>query len=165
MRARSRRYELAQDPRDVENYNDCIRHETLRVAVCDMCGDSEMSRSLPDPLRKLCRELFLSFFESYEMTCVGCIERGKDAQLLNQPLTDHSVVLQYSVLKTRLRTIREFVSSEKMKEEEEEDDDDAPPASAPPASAPPVGAPAAASASVDDAEMAAAKPDPPAVSS
>jgi len=51
------RYELAQDPRDVENYNDCVRHETLRVAVCDMCGDTEMSRSLPDPLRELCGEV------------------------------------------------------------------------------------------------------------
>ena len=87
-------YELAQDPRDVENYNDCIRHETLRVAVCDMVGDTVMARTLPEPLRKLCRDLFVSFFEGYEMTCAGCIERGKDARMLSQPLTDHSVLLQ-----------------------------------------------------------------------
>ncbi len=46
-------FEQARHPRDVANYNDCIRHETLRVAVCEMAGNTTMARSVPESLRML----------------------------------------------------------------------------------------------------------------
>lgn len=34
------RFETASNPQDVRDYNDCITHENLRVAVCSMVDDS-----------------------------------------------------------------------------------------------------------------------------
>lgn len=38
-------------PGDSKNYNECIRHETIRVAVCDMM---EGKCPCPEPLRYVC---------------------------------------------------------------------------------------------------------------
>ena len=40
-------------PGDSKNYNECIRHETIRVAVCDMM---EGKCPCPEPLRYVSRE-------------------------------------------------------------------------------------------------------------
>lgn len=41
------------DMRDVTNYSDCIRHETLRVAVVDMAQDGAQHRLMPETLRSV----------------------------------------------------------------------------------------------------------------
>ena len=37
---RDQRFETAFNPQDVRDYNDCITHENLRVAVCSAVDDS-----------------------------------------------------------------------------------------------------------------------------
>ena len=49
------------------NYSECIRHETLRVAVCDMVTSD--TGFFPERFRQTIHNLFLSFFEIYELTC------------------------------------------------------------------------------------------------
>ena len=61
-------YEQASS-RDVQNYNECIRHETIRIAVLEMASDTEIHRSMPVPLRDVVVSLFPGFLDSYLMTC------------------------------------------------------------------------------------------------
>jgi ubiquitin-conjugating enzyme E2 Z len=63
-------YEQASNSADVMNYNACIRHETLRIAVIEMINPiSTTSLQVPPQLRQVIRGLFLSFLESYQITC------------------------------------------------------------------------------------------------
>ena len=64
---------------DSRDYNDIIQHETMRVAVCDMAGDSTTSRSMPDQLRSVVQSLFPNFLESYEIICAS--NRSRDGQV------------------------------------------------------------------------------------
>ncbi|CAM9951254.1 unnamed protein product, partial [Phaeothamnion confervicola] len=75
-------HETAWNPRDVQAYNDCIQHEMLRVAVCEMVGDTSMWRSLPGPFQTLVRDLFLTFQDHYEMVC------AQNAHMDGSPLVD-----------------------------------------------------------------------------
>lgn len=57
---------------DCNNYSDCIRHETLRVAVCEMAaGETPM----PEKLKTIVQCLFPSFFETYELICTSNIHK------------------------------------------------------------------------------------------
>ena len=52
----------------VEAYNQIISHETIRLAVIEMVSpSSSQNKSLPEKLRKCITELFLSFYETYEI--------------------------------------------------------------------------------------------------
>jgi ubiquitin-conjugating enzyme E2 Z len=62
------------------NYSDCIRHESLRVAVCEMADEStSQHKQLPEQLKSVVRSLFLNFFDSYELTCIS--NSNKDTQV------------------------------------------------------------------------------------
>jgi ubiquitin-conjugating enzyme E2 Z len=63
-----------ESPNNLEsdNYNHCIRHETLRVAVCEMASkSSSMASLIPPVLKEVIHSLFPNFMESYELTCVS----------------------------------------------------------------------------------------------
>eukprot|EP00802_Teleaulax_amphioxeia_P016488 Tamp_16608.p1 GENE.Tamp_16608~~Tamp_16608.p1 ORF type:complete len:127 (-),score=20.37 Tamp_16608:326-706(-) len=62
---------------------DIIQHETIRVAVIDMVGDTMMHASLPPPLRQAVRNMFLIFLDSYLDKCQANL--GKDGQKMNDP--------------------------------------------------------------------------------
>lgn len=62
---------------DCNNYSECIRHETIRVAVCEMAT----AVGLPEKLKPIIRNLFLSFFETYELTCSSNL--SKSGQVLS----------------------------------------------------------------------------------
>src|SRR3546814_3276290 len=62
-------FEDKAGPRELTTYNDCIRHETLRVAVCEMFEENDLSRSIPEQLRQLMKGLFGSFYDGYVITC------------------------------------------------------------------------------------------------
>lgn len=55
-------------PGDVERYNDIIRDETIRVAVCGMV-ENECYLHIPKPLVEMMQKSFLEFFDYYEATC------------------------------------------------------------------------------------------------
>eukprot|EP01041_Mallomonas_annulata_P012562 gene12562-26455_t len=57
------------ETRSIESYNDCIRHETLRVAVLEMIENTDLHHSLPRTLKDVINSLYPSFMESYIITC------------------------------------------------------------------------------------------------
>ncbi|ERE68115.1 ubiquitin-conjugating enzyme E2 Z-like protein [Cricetulus griseus] len=59
-------FEQERHPGDSKNYNECIRHETIRVAVCDMM---EGKCPCPEPLRGVMEKSFLEYYDFYEVAC------------------------------------------------------------------------------------------------
>ncbi len=68
----------APNPTDSQNYNDCIRHETIRVAVIEMITDT--TSGMPNQLREVMLSLFPDFIDSYELTCLT--NQSKDGQVI-----------------------------------------------------------------------------------
>jgi ubiquitin-conjugating enzyme E2 Z len=103
-------FEVAQDPRDVENYNDCICFEKMNVAVCEMVGDNTMSQAMPEHLRILARDLFPSFYDAHLLTCSNLIERGKDGKLMIDPFGENRGSMQFSKVRARLEALNQLLS-------------------------------------------------------
>uniref|UniRef100_A0A8C5IWV9 Ubiquitin-conjugating enzyme E2 Z n=2 Tax=Passeriformes TaxID=9126 RepID=A0A8C5IWV9_JUNHY len=59
-------FEQERHPGDSKNYNECIRHETIRVAVCDML---EGKCPCPEPLRGVMEKSFMEYLDFYEGVC------------------------------------------------------------------------------------------------
>lgn len=97
-------FEVARDPRDVHNYNDCISYERLRVGVVDMVGGST-SASMPKQLRDIMVELFPSFFDLYMLACTEGCERGKDGASMVDPFGQNRGRMEYSSLRCRLEAL------------------------------------------------------------
>ena len=62
-------YENNQKPQDISNYNEIIRHETIRIAVIEMTNNSDMANALPETLRSMVTDLYTSFLDGYLLTC------------------------------------------------------------------------------------------------
>jgi ubiquitin-conjugating enzyme E2 Z len=69
---------------DSQNYNDCIRHETIRVAVIEALNQSQ--NTVPQSLFDVITSLFPSFYESYEITCISNL--SKSGQKMRDPFND-----------------------------------------------------------------------------
>ena len=91
-------------------YNDVIRHETVRVAVCEMVEDTSQSQLLPPQLRVLVQSLFPSFYDSYEITCQGHLH--KDGQKMVDPFGDPRGTFEYAALLKRLESARDALEAE-----------------------------------------------------
>ncbi|XP_062893887.1 ubiquitin-conjugating enzyme E2 Z-like isoform X1 [Mobula hypostoma] len=59
-------FEQERHPGDSKNYNECIRHESLRVAVCDMLDGK---CPCPEALRSVMEKSFMEFYDFYELSC------------------------------------------------------------------------------------------------
>lgn len=59
-------FEQERHPGDSKNYNECIRHETMRVAVCDML---EGKVQCPEALWSVMEKSFLEYYDFYEGVC------------------------------------------------------------------------------------------------
>ncbi|XP_026853741.2 ubiquitin-conjugating enzyme E2 Z [Electrophorus electricus] len=59
-------FEQERHPGDSKNYNECIRHETMRVAVCDML---EGKVTCPEALWSVMEKSFLEYYDFYEGVC------------------------------------------------------------------------------------------------
>lgn len=57
-------YEHERRPGDSKKYNDCIVHETLRVAVCDMLNGKH--EHFPEVLIDVMEKSFIEYYEHYE---------------------------------------------------------------------------------------------------
>ena len=118
-------FEVARNPRDVEDYNDVIRHECLRAAVLDMAGDTSMNRSCPEALRELMRELLLSFAEHYDGACER--EKHRDGTAFCDPFGFNKGVFRWDEMHgkvTALLAQREAELEAAGGGDDESDDDD-----------------------------------------
>jgi len=86
-------------------YDDCIRHETLRVAVCEMAGDTSTSRSMPEKLRSIVNSLFPAFVDCYEITCVE--NMAKDGRVIEDPFGENRGCFMYGSIMTRIKEIEQ----------------------------------------------------------
>ncbi|KAG8566091.1 hypothetical protein GDO81_013096 [Engystomops pustulosus] len=59
-------FEQERHSGDSKNYNECIRHETIRVAVCEML---EGKCQCPEALRSVMEKSFLEYYDFYEVVC------------------------------------------------------------------------------------------------
>ena len=89
--------------RDPDDYNDVVRHETLRAAVLDMCGDTAIVRSTPAPLRELMAELLPSFADYYRATCER--ECHHDGNAFCDPFGQNVGHFRFRELGTRLEQL------------------------------------------------------------
>ncbi|XP_070546145.1 ubiquitin-conjugating enzyme E2 Z-like [Ptychodera flava] len=59
-------FEQERQSGDAQRYDDCIRHETIRVAVCEMLEN--ISDKVPDELRDVMEKSFPEFYDYYTST-------------------------------------------------------------------------------------------------
>ena len=102
-------FEREQRLGDVKAYNDIIEHETLRVAVLDMVGDTMMHASLPTSMQSLVRSMFLLSWDSYMDKC----ERNlcKDGLNMRDPFGDARGAFQWKHLLDSMRQLQALLSA------------------------------------------------------
>lgn len=99
---------------DSERYNNCIKHETVRVAVCDMV-EGNSSLSLSDDVKKVVRMSFLKYFDFYMTTCrEHCKLDGKSFQ---DPHGCNRGNFRFGELITRLKDLKSKVLVSSPQEE------------------------------------------------
>ncbi|CAM9146449.1 unnamed protein product [Hapterophycus canaliculatus] len=96
-------FEAASNPQDVRDYNDCITHENLRVAVCSMVDDSSLWRSMPACFQTLTRDLFLSFVPRYGLVCEQNMYR--DGQELADPFRQNKGTFRFAKIDQSIKRI------------------------------------------------------------
>ncbi|XP_005990120.1 ubiquitin-conjugating enzyme E2 Z [Latimeria chalumnae] len=111
-------FEQERHPGDSKNYNECIRHETIRVAVCDMLDGK---CPCPEALRGVMEKSFLEYYDFYEVICKDRLHL--QGQSLQDPFGEKRGHFDYQLLLTRLQTIRQRIK-EKLEQEDLELDSD-----------------------------------------
>lgn len=105
-------------PGDSKNYNECIRHETIRVAVCDMM---EGKCPCPEPLRGVMEKSFLEYYDFYEVACKDRLHL--QGQTMQDPFGEKRGHFDYQSLLMRLGLIRQKVLERLHNENTEMDSD------------------------------------------
>ncbi|XP_069763131.1 ubiquitin-conjugating enzyme E2 Z isoform X1 [Narcine bancroftii] len=111
-------FEQERHPGDSKNYNECIRHESIRVAVCDMLDGK---CPCPDALRSVMEKSFLEFYDFYELSCKDRLHL--QGQTMQDPFGERRGHFDYQTLLNRLQIIRQRLKK-KNKEEPLEPDSD-----------------------------------------
>lgn len=94
-------FENERSPGDSKAYNDIIRHETLRVAVCEML---ENPNSCPKQLYEVITKQFFQFYDYYIEVCTD--NSTKDGKPMTDPFGEQRGNFQYSSLLTRLEKLK-----------------------------------------------------------
>ncbi|KAK2916060.1 hypothetical protein QQF64_024479 [Cirrhinus molitorella] len=94
-------FEQERHPGDSKNYNECIRHETMRVAVCDML---EGKVPCPEALWSVMEKSFLEYYDFYEGVCKERLHL--QGQNMQDPFGEKRGRFDYQGLLTRLRAIQ-----------------------------------------------------------
>uniref|UniRef100_A0A8C3C679 Ubiquitin-conjugating enzyme E2 Z n=1 Tax=Cairina moschata TaxID=8855 RepID=A0A8C3C679_CAIMO len=97
-------FEQERHPGDSKNYNECIRHETIRVAVCDML---EGKCPCPEPLRGVMEKSFMEYYDFYEGVCKERLYL--QGQTMQDPFGEKRGHFDYQSLLVRLQGIRQKV--------------------------------------------------------
>ncbi|XP_033625271.1 ubiquitin-conjugating enzyme E2 Z-like [Asterias rubens] len=101
-------FEQERQPGDCERYNDCIRHETIRVAVCDVLDN--VNPIMPSPLREVIKKSFPEFYEYYLSAVTERLHLT--GQTMQDPYGEKRGKFQYSTLKTRLEGLKKSLDEE-----------------------------------------------------
>uniref|UniRef100_A0A8C8BKU5 Ubiquitin-conjugating enzyme E2 Z n=5 Tax=Neoaves TaxID=3078114 RepID=A0A8C8BKU5_9STRI len=109
-------FEQERHPGDSKNYNECIRHETIRVAVCDML---EGKCPCPEPLRGVMEKSFMEYYDFYEGVCKERLYL--QGQTMQDPFGEKRGHFDYQSLLVRLQGIRQKVQEKHQQENTEID--------------------------------------------
>lgn len=93
----------------VMQYNDIIRHETIRVAVIGMLKDSNDSRNMPEFLKKKIIEFFKTKLSYYDKVIKDNMDL--DGKPMNDPFNDPRGLFQYNKLKMKLDKLKQKYSA------------------------------------------------------
>ncbi|CAF0745650.1 unnamed protein product [Rotaria sordida] len=86
---------------DSKTYNEIIKHETLRVAVCEML---ENENSCPQQLREVMIKQFFDFYDYYVEVCTE--NSNKDGQQMMDPFGDRRGLFEYGSILQRLKKLK-----------------------------------------------------------
>jgi len=86
---------------DSKTYNEIIKHETIRVAVCEML---ENEKSCPTQLREVMIKQFSDFYDYYVEICTENL--NKDGQQMTDPFGDRRGSFEYGNLIQRLKKLK-----------------------------------------------------------
>lgn len=95
-------FEQERHSGDSKRYNECIQHETIRVAVCDML---EGRCLCPDALRSVMEKSFLEYYEFYETVCKEKVHT--QGQAMQDPFGEKRGHFDYQGLLVRLQAVRQ----------------------------------------------------------
>ncbi|KAL8570196.1 ubiquitin-conjugating enzyme E2 Ze [Nucella lapillus] len=95
-------FEQERNAGDTSRYNEIIRHETLRVAVCDML---EKKCQCPDDLHEVMRQSFPTYFKYYTNICNK--HEALNGQSMLDPFGDRRGTFDYKSVLRRLEGLRE----------------------------------------------------------
>ncbi|ELU01875.1 hypothetical protein CAPTEDRAFT_169748 [Capitella teleta] len=112
-------YEQERNSGDVERYNHIIRHETLRVAVCDML---EGRCKCPPHLREVMEQAFPDYCDYYETTCTSNMHLNKTAML--DPFGEKRGHFDYAAILKRIQNLRTKYGKSDDSDDSELDEDD-----------------------------------------
>ena len=115
-------FENPRNPRDADAYSEFVRHETIRVAFCDILEqDSIASKALPPAFLDLVREVGPSFFSLHEEYCRKRMRT--DGSPMFDPYLRNQDVFRWGKLLKRIETLKvAFPQSEDEDKEEEEEE-------------------------------------------
>ena len=99
-------FEKERSAGDAERYNNCIKHETLRVAVCDML---EGKVKCHEQLLPIIEKSFLQYYEHYESVVND--HRHLDKSRLLDPFSSNTGTFQFEKLRIRLQKLKERLSA------------------------------------------------------
>ncbi|XP_013790027.1 ubiquitin-conjugating enzyme E2 Z-like [Limulus polyphemus] len=98
-------FEKERNPGDSTRYNEIIRHETMRVAVCDMMeGVISGSSICPEPLREVMLQSFPEFYDYYKATVNSKLHLTSQRML--DPFGEKRGWFDYHSLQQRLTAIQ-----------------------------------------------------------
>ena len=116
-------FESPRDPRDPAMYNECILHETIRVAFCDVLEeDTSTSRMLPEDFRLLVKEVGPSFFPIHEENCRSRL--SSDGKRMIDPFGEERGRFQWAKLLSRIEKLKELFNYLETDDEEEEEEEE-----------------------------------------
>ncbi|XP_013909002.1 PREDICTED: ubiquitin-conjugating enzyme E2 Z-like [Thamnophis sirtalis] len=104
-------FEQERHPGDSKNYNECIQHETIRIAVCDMLEGKYPS---PEPLRGVMEKSFMEYYDFYEGVCKERLHL--QGQSMQDPFGEKRGHFDYQSLLARLQGIRLKVQEKHQQE-------------------------------------------------
>ncbi|KAG8191374.1 hypothetical protein JTE90_006118 [Oedothorax gibbosus] len=106
-------FEKERNPGDAARYNQIIKHETLRVAVCDMLeGNTQDTRNCPQPLRDVMEKWFPEFYDYYESTATANLHLTD--QYMLDPFGEKRGRFDYTSLLSRLQGIKARLAAKSL---------------------------------------------------
>ncbi|XP_063327163.1 ubiquitin-conjugating enzyme E2 Z isoform X2 [Pelmatolapia mariae] len=111
-------FEQERHPGDSKNYNECIRHETMRVAVCDMLEGKVLC---PEALLSVMEKSFLEYYDFYEGVCKERLHL--QGQNMQDPFGEKRGRFDYQGLLARLGATHRRLREKNLAEDNHNDND------------------------------------------